>query len=235
MNTHHSKIATIRAALLTLIIILLAGCGAGNQDNVRPTQPPTGKETPEEIIKPSPTGDIPTAAPPMASTFDADGDGFMTRDELKEAVRTRESEFVFPNGYVLSVDRIINVNTAQLPSYFTFENGAEYMMIGHPHMCAWAQTFLDAATRGDNMATATALMQLRTVKDNPMYQYVTDMYLDMFARAELGDVAQLQNWVSSECRWDVFESTPISLSMMNPPIYGRQMILPGEVIWHESF
>lgn len=166
--------------------------------------------TEPEFSKPQPTGDIPTAAPPMRSSFDSDNDGFMTREELLQALIETEAQYPLPPGYQVAPEALWVLITASHPADAKYENGAEYSILGNPHRCAWIQTFLDANLRGDNLTKDIAMNQLTTVTlHNPMYhQDMKALLADMLQAAALGDVAPIKQFADVNCNWDVFEATP---------------------------
>lgn len=155
-----------------------------------------------------PPENVPTAEPPMESPYDSDGDGFMTANELKEAIDDRSEEFDFPEGYVLSREWF-DAMISNLGEKALHANGGEYSWLGFAHMCAWGQTWLDANAMNDSETMSRAMDQLMTVTlSNPMYTNIAKQYRGIFEHAQAGNTQPLERLLRQQCNWSVFESTP---------------------------
>lgn len=219
--------------IATLLLFVLAACGGGDTETDSPTatavqdspastppaSPTAGKpeleiaEAPgedESFTKPTPPGGIvPTAPPPMESSFDSDGNGFMSKAEFRTALDATIGDYEWPDGYLYSVEKAHALSTDPVPDHAEFENGSEHGAIGGAHMCAWAETWLGAFNNGDYALQEQAMTQLTEVSlNNPMFTYITEHLEEIFQLAQLGDIAPLQNYVDINCSWNAYDSTP---------------------------
>ena len=158
----------------------------------------------------------------MQSSFDGDGNGFMTRDELREAFTATSAQYVLPHGYSVSVESIFRRHTRGTPMDAEFENGAEHTIFGFLHMCAWGQVYLDAQARGDPMTQATAMDQLVNVTLNvPTFTSLRDTLEERIASAQLGDSSDLARFIDTNCDWSTFDATPTAqLTRVGDRFYG---------------
>lgn len=167
----------------------------------------------EAITRAVPTGPAPAAPigpqPTRTSQFDSNGDGFYTYEEFEQAVAALYPSYEWPDNYQVNPDTLLNIPEQYRDS--NFEAGGEYTVIGTRHRCAWVFAWLDGFRAGDDALMAESLHQLRTVAlTNPMlHSSVRELFEEMIQRAELGDPAMMQQWVTANCNpADFISATP---------------------------
>jgi hypothetical protein len=156
----------------------------------------------EPIVKDVPPGPAPTQPPNPKSSFDRDGDGLYTSDELVEAVQSRFPTYEWPADYQVTADIIIQgLNLDRFPNSL-FEANGEFTIIGLWHMCAWDFALLDAVRADDTTLRETSLHQLKVVSLEHWTSSDVEgraFMLEMYDRAALGDPAGLQQYVDNNC------------------------------------
>lgn len=167
-------------------------------------------------------GSIPTAPPPIHSDFDSDGDGRYSSDEFVQAITALYPAYAWPNQYYMSLDEIVERLSGRLAPNMRHQVPGEYTVIGSWHQCAWGLTFLDAFAAGDDALMAESLDQLRWgLSFNPLTLPQTIASREeTYDRAELGDVAQLQQSVSVNCNPDDFTARPPASPVAMSPRLG---------------
>jgi hypothetical protein len=167
-------------------------------------------------------GPIPTAPPPIPSDFDSDGDGFYNSDEFVQAITTLYPSYAWPDRYYLGLDAIIEQLESRLQPNMSHEVPGEYTVIGGWHQCAWQLAFLDAFSAGDDALMAETLTRLRWgLEFNPLTPRATIASREeMYDRAELGDVAQVQQSTTVNCDPDDFTARPPASPVVVRPWLG---------------
>lgn len=151
--------------------------------------------------------DMPSDPPPTqpttvaaASSFDSDGDGFYTFDELEQAVTALFTSYDWPQNYQVDLDNLKSDLAAMSGPNDQFEAPGEYTIVGLYHVCAWELAWLDAYQEGDARLMEESLDQLRgAALDNPMFVAIQEDLGERFERAELGDPLLIQQDVDNSC------------------------------------
>lgn len=123
------------------------------------------------------------------SSFDAEGDGFYTFDEFREAVIAIVDTFDWSPNYPVTADSIRSSMVDEPDGDPRFEVGYEYTALFFPHACGWWQTWMEARAGGDTDLEAQALNQmLNVIPASPALDPgAADYYRDVGQRAQLGD------------------------------------------------
>lgn len=207
--------ATGMLLFVAIAMIGLAGCSLGSDgDDKDPTPTAVSQVSGEDQVTaaeegaPSNLPANPTAGPtptPRISSYDADGDGFMTPDELRTAVNATLPEFPFPPEYRVTGDQIADQFFALgMPGTTEgepFEAGFEYLLIAGHHQCSWERVYLQANASGDATAQKQAINAL--FAGQPKYQYGSEadreMIADYWRKAQLGDPRLVARDVDLNC------------------------------------
>lgn len=218
-GTRRLRGKTASLLLVAIVVAALTGCGGAKSDDATTTpsggnagttttvagesgaaQLPAGfslgtpqSQDPIEKDVPTQAANVPPPTP-RSSSFDSDGDGYLTEPELMEALQATYPSYHWPPGYVLDLDVVTSAiakNSQTATSHF--ENGAERTILGTPYLCAWQYALLDAMTAANDQGVSTAIAQLRAeLAGNPMFSEVRQGEEDAIDKAELGDPAPLQ-------------------------------------------
>ncbi len=154
----------------------------------------------EAIAKGVPTPDSPDVGyTPIPSSYDSDGDGFLTSTDLIAALLIEYPFYDWPPGYQLDLDAVIASIEEETELFNTiYENGIENNYLGLPYICAWQLTLRDAIFASDDVLTARSLERLRAeVASNPSLTEIRQYYEDAFDKAELGDPGPLQQRIDA--------------------------------------
>lgn len=203
-------------------VVGLAGCGAGSagdEEDPTPTPAPTEVSQVPEEDDANPAPNVPpgaTAAPAPTSrpsSYDADGDGLLTADELKAAIIGTFGEFQFPAEYPITgeqlADQVLGSFSANDRATAMWEAGGEYMFVGSYHQCAWERVYLQANASGETRRQDEALdMLLATLPKLPMDDQGREIYEDFYAKARLGDPSGVARDVDGNCI-GIAELTPV--------------------------
>lgn len=228
---------------VVIALIGLAGCSSGaddsannpaptevsqvsGEDGVAPTErietpaPPPGATqgaAPTEraeaaVPTPATTPDFSLA--PGTSSFDADGDGFMTAAELRAATNATMPEFRFPPEHQVTGDQIadqmLGSNPPSDPASESYQIKMEYTLIGGHHRCAWERVYLEANASGDTARRQQALdALLAALPKRPMGDDSRAFIEDYYRKAQLGDPSGVARDVEVNCN-GIGLLTPVS-------------------------
>ncbi len=182
---------TVRSQRVTSMLVVviamigLAGCSPGaDGDGNDPTPGPS--------------------PPPGTTSFDADGNGFMTADELRSAVNATMPEFPFPPRFKGTGDQIadqfLTFGGSNDPAAQNYQRGLEYTLIGPNHQCAWERVYLQANASGDATLQQESLdALLATLPKYPMDENAKEMFEDYYRKAQLGDPRMVASDVELNC------------------------------------
>lgn len=201
-----------------IAVIGLAGCSLGangDEADSTPTPAPTGVTqvsgedgTPPtervEVSAPPPEGTPDSSLAPGTSSFDADGDGFMTAAELRAATNATMPEFAFPPEYQPTGDQIADQMLGPYPpsdpAAESYQIKMEYLLIGAHHECAWERVYLQANASSDAARQQEAIDALLAgLPKHPMDPGGREMFEDMYRKAQLGDPSGVANVVEQNC------------------------------------
>ncbi len=176
-----------------------APAGVGSIEETSTPTLPGAEPTVTASLNAAPT---PTANPTTADSFDADGDGFMTSDELATAVAATIPRFTWPPDYQVSTELVMGPVYANSESRTgRFEMPFELSMLGTYHTCAWERTWLDARESGDEELAAEALaIMTQIIPYNP--NYAPDLaahMIEIARRAAAGDPSLVIQYVENNC------------------------------------
>lgn len=169
--------------------------------------PPFFIATPRDdtpVKKQVPTGPAaPTQLSPtiVDSPLDADGDGFYTFDELKQAVTQLLPSYDWPEHYQVTPDLMLSDFARMADQGATWQIPYEYTLVGLYHQCAWEHAWLDAYRTSDAATMDKSVEQLRTVAlENPNMDPTYKNYLErLIDSAELGDPTIIQQGLDGTC------------------------------------
>lgn len=205
-------------------LIGLAGCSPGSDgDDDAATSTEVSQVSGENY--PAPTERVEAAVPdpgttpdfslaPGTSSFDADGDGFMTADELRAATIATMPEFWFPPEYQVTgdliADQMLGPNPPSDPEAESYQIKMEYTLIGGHHQCAWERVYLQANASGDTARQQEALDTLfAELPKRPMDPGGREMFEDYYRKAQLGDPSGVANDVNVNCN-GIGLATPVA-------------------------
>jgi hypothetical protein len=152
----------------------------------------------DPIVREDPPSDAPEFIPtPRQSSFDIDGDGFLSVPELIPALQANYASYAWPPDYRFDLDVLIAVIEEEAEKFPVFyENGSEQSMLESPFLCAWQYTLRDAMFASDEARIAESVEQLRRIlRADPSMTEMQDIVGDAINRAELGDPAPLQGMI----------------------------------------
>lgn len=210
-----------------IAVVGLAGCGAGSAGDEDPTPAPAPTEetqvsgednaAPTERTETSvpPSGATPDLSlAPGTSSFDADGDGFMTADELRTATNATMPEFPFPPEYQVTGDQIadqmLGPNPPGDPAAESYQIKMEYTLIGGHHSCAWGRVYLQANASSDAARQQEAIEELFAgLPKHPMDEGSRAFHEDFYRKAQLGDPSGVANDVEQNCN-GIGLATPVA-------------------------
>jgi len=239
---YRRQLPLLSVFISALLILAACGGGGGNGKDAStdPTPPPTSSidtatpdgsattqgvanapvltmvtDTGAPITKEvkAPTGPAPTVMPTFTSTFDADGDGFYTYDELEQAVTQLMATYTWPPNYLVTPELMLrgfqsdpNIHRGQ-----PFQVKYEYTLVGFFHLCDWERTWLDAYRDGDQKLLKASVYQLQTVApENIVFKENPDHVKEIGDSAALGNPAPIQNEVDTFCKSGYPYITPVS-------------------------
>lgn len=196
----------------------------------------------EPILKDAPTSAEPSGGyTPIPSSFDSDGDGFMSVPEYINALQVRYPTYAWPTGHKLDLNAVVAGLEAQAQKVnMQFENGSERTSLGFAFLCAWQYTLLDATYANDSALVAESVKRLQTeLRSNPSMAGIRQYEEDAISRAELGDPGPLQQTINGNgCASQPWEAgTPVaspvhtagsSALSKRPPPTGEK------TTWHRS-
>lgn len=171
--------------------------------SAKPTEAPFFRATAvaeESAVRAVSTDLRPTPQPTIAieSSFDRDGDGFYTFDDLEQAVNELFPTYEWPENYQITPVLMLK-GFAQNPDD-RWEEGYEFTLVGLYHVCAWDRAWLDAYREGNTALMEESLYQLQDVAlENPVFTYIREPLGQMFERASLGDPTLIQQYVDNSC------------------------------------
>ncbi len=209
-RSQHSRSMVIGA----IALVVLAGCSpASDAADADPASTEIGRGSEggsadtTEFVKRTDRPPTPRSGPsptPVTSSYDADGDGYMTAEELKTAVNGTVSEYQFPPEYQVSGDQLVDPFLAWAqtsgPDSEAFQVGMEHTIISGHHQCAWERVYLQAHSAGDEARQEEALNALfaglrKQDLDPGSLEWVEGMY----RKAQLGDPSLVANDVNLNC------------------------------------
>lgn len=175
----------------------------------------------ESFAKPTPPGGVyPTVPPNPKSSFDSDGDGLYTQDEMNEAIEYRFGEYEWPPNFSVTPGDVTSV--LNLPPGSLIEAPGEYTILGRFHTCSWEVTLLNATLAGDQELIDESMYQLVEFgqKKNPLSRDENGKahYRDLYNKAILGDPSGLQNGINSNCEF-VLPPFDDAEAVAPPPIW----------------
>lgn len=179
----------------------LSTVDGGSPSLVIGTPQNSGQVAPKDV----PTGPAPTEIPiSRESTFDSDGDGKYTYDELKQAIAELMPSYEFPPNYQVTLDILMTTMKPFADKNASWQVPMEYTVLGTYHQCAWQLTWLDAYHDGDTALMDKSLDQLQTValNDPTLDISLRDHMVEMYERAELGDPTLMQQYVDTSCQME---------------------------------
>lgn len=214
------RVSTCRMVALTVLVALtsfLAACGS-ESDDTPPTATQSATAAPSnttatatltstvEMQSASPvpsttTGATPTSTvemqlPPSGS--DANGDGWYTATEFREAILALFPFYRFPDNYQLDPESWTAFFVSGQNADGGHEVPGEYTFIGTAFSCAWILTWLDAFQTGDTATMADSISQLRwelSIRPSSMISPdAIDHSSGLYDSAELGDPGPLQDY-----------------------------------------
>lgn len=147
----------------------------------------------------------PTSAPAPTfgpSSFDSNGDGWYTYEELREAILAVLNTYTWPPNYPVSAEFIRSAMANPPNGDPLFQVGSEYTALSTFHECGWWQTWLDAKESGDSNLEAQALDQiLNVVPTSPTLDPGSAEHLrGIAAKAQLGDATGVISLVEANCQ-----------------------------------
>ena len=135
---------------------------------------------------------------------------FETRNErLRQAV----NEYVWPDNYYPDIEEAVGAapNDAIEGS---FQSGYEYTMLSVAHVCAWSMAWLDAVSASNDTAQSEALAMLTdTVPNNPTLESMREFLVDLAAKASIGDMVSVAQYVELNCQDIPWQSAPQAIAM----------------------
>lgn len=176
--------------------------GASSSTDREAPQLTIGTPRDDEPIARDMPSDPPSTQPTTvaASSFDSDGDGFYTFDELEQAVTALFTSYDWPQNYQVDLDNLTSDIAAMSGPNDQFEAPGEYTIVGLYHVCAWEHAWLDAYREGNARLMEESLDQLQgAALDNPMFVAIQEDLRERFERAELGDPSMIQQDVDNSC------------------------------------
>lgn len=213
---------------VSLLSVLLVVAACSSDDSTAPKPEPTTTQSQDatpptkdttDVIRPTPDGNAPTEEPAPKSSFDADGDGWMTWDEVNTAVRSTFPTYEWPNAYTTDVETLLTWREAitnsngQDVSNTNFQSGIEHSLPGEANVCAWTFNWLDAYAEGNQIKMDTSMEHIDALVSDlwSLSGIRTDLEI-MLNQAILGDISGLQQFSTMFCDRSVF-----SQSLRNPP------------------
>lgn len=138
------------------------------------------------------------------SSFDRDGDGYYTYEELEEAVTALMPNYDFPPSYQVTPDIMMMSMKPFASSGARWRVPMEYTVVNIYHQCAWELTWLDAYRDGNTELMEESLHQLQNVAlAGPTIEAsLRDWMVEMYDRAALGDPTLIQQDVDSSCQME---------------------------------
>lgn len=201
-----------RTLVLLVAMLLLAGRGGGilAQQATAPAGPSPGFI---ETVGGKTTRELP---PPIS--YDVDGDGVLSAEELATAVRERYPKVIWPAAYAVPLEDLLAAIDAS--DQASWPIGSEFRVLEVPAVCAWFGAFLDAHGRGDRLQQPAALDQAMYVLGGAR-SFSADEWLgavDAIRYATLGDASLVRAYVEDgPCQDEAwFETGPAATPVATP-------------------
>lgn len=184
--------------------------------------PPTAVVDGSTEIQPY-SGDVDSVDP---TTFDEDGNGDFTAEEMTNAIRAIYAYYVWPPDYYVTVETIVaqSSTTATLPD--GQQVGVHYAIedfrgaIDVRHHCAWILQWGHYYELGETeLADQVLDVLVITTEDGAMAEYDKGRFQDWINQARLGDVSMIMLFVEEPgmCSGWTWDSPPPSSPTSNDP------------------
>lgn len=157
--------------------------------------------------------------PTFQSSFDRNGDGWMTWDEVSAGVESQFSAFSWPQNYQTTPNLLLS-KAKSMSEVGEGESGyqasTDYAILADANMCAWYFSWKDAFKAADNAEIERSLGQIRAIAlSAPHLILVRDQLEARLNSAALGDPAPLHEMLDSFCDPTLFAALQPSAPPMN--------------------